>query len=182
MSNHRPNSRGFPSVTGIIADHGIIDTTWFDEQGRTRGQLVDAACGILAMGQEIDPAWLDRNSHLLPWIEPFAECLAGPLKGYRATTIQNEIVNETEKFCGHSDQEQEDELLVEVKTGTVPPWARLQTAAYTIGRRMKRLVVSLPGEGKYKLIEHSDPRDKDRFILLVRSWYVRQDFMKTEGI
>jgi hypothetical protein len=168
---------GWPSVTTVLRDLGIVN--YFGPPGAAaqRGRLTHAACAILAQRQEIDPAWMERHNDVLPYVDGFAAALAGPLNGFVPLRLEHEIVNESEKFIGHSDQEN-DEVLLELKTGGYPDWSRLQTAAYAMGRRLKRIVVSLPGDGKFKIVEHSDPRDKDRFILLVRAWHVRNEFCK----
>ena len=171
------NEKGWPSVTEVLRDMGIVN--YFGPPGAAaqRGRLVHAACGILAQGQALDSDWIERHDDLLPYLDGFAAALAGPLNGFIPLRLEHEVVNETERFIGHSDQEN-DESLLELKTGGYPEWSRLQTAAYAMGRRLKRIVVSLPGDGKFKLVEHHDARDKDRFILLVRAWWVRSEFCK----
>ena len=167
----------FPSVTRILRDLGVVN--YFGPPGAAaqRGRLVHAAAALLAQGREIDPDWMERHNDILPYVDGFADALAGPLSGFVPLRLEHEIVNETERFIGHSDQESDD-LLLELKTGTYQPWAQLQTAAYALGRRMKRIAISLPGNGSYKLIEHSDHRDKDRFVVLARAWWVRNEFIK----
>ena len=123
---------------------------------------------------------MERHRDVMPYVDGFADALAGPLSGFKPMRFEHEIVNEAERFIGHSDQESDD-VLLELKTGTYQPWAQLQTAAYTLGRRMKRIAISLPGNGSYKLIEHSDHRDKDRFVVLCRAWWVRSEFCKASG-
>ena len=171
------NHNGFPSVTRILRDLGVVN--YFGPPGAAaqRGRLVHAAAALLAQGREIDPDWLQNHSELMPYVDGFADALAGPLAGFQAVRFEHEIVNTVERFIGHSDQESDD-VLLELKTGTYQPWAQLQTAAYTLGRRMKRIAISLPGNGAYKLIEHSDHRDKDRFVVLARAWWVRNEFIK----
>jgi hypothetical protein len=171
----------WPSVTQVIKEMGIFDDRWFDAQGARRGKLVHAACAIIAQGNEIAGDWVSRHRDIMPYVDGFLAAINGPLNGFRALRCEHEIVNEAEKYVGHPDQE-DDSTLLELKTGGYPEWSRLQTAAYCMGRRRRRLVISLPGDGKFKLVEHNDPRDKDRFVLLVRAWHIRNEFRKVEEI
>ena len=171
------NHDGWPSVTSILRDLGIVSYYGPPGAAAQRGRLVHAAAALLAQGQEIDPDWMERHNDILPYVDGFSAALAGPLNWFRPFSIEREIVNESERYIGHSDQEDETTLL-ELKTGGYPEWSRLQTAAYAMGRRLKRIVISLPGDGKFKIVEHNDPRDKDRFVVLARAWWVRNEFCK----
>jgi hypothetical protein len=102
------NHDGWPSVTSILRDLGIVSYHGPPGAAAQRGRLTHAACALLAQGQEIDPAWLERNAEVLPYLDGFLSAINGPLSGFKPVRFEHEIVNEAERFIGHSDQENDD--------------------------------------------------------------------------
>ena len=70
------------------------------------------------------------------------------------------------------------ESVVDTKSGAAGPAAHLQTAAYEIlhGKPLKRYALQLKQDGKYRLIEHKDRKDREIFLaaLAVYQWQVNQ--------
>lgn len=126
--------RRLPSVTDVLKDVGLLDTSgpWFTEEVRTRGSYVHRAIELWAGGR-LDEAVLD------PMLAPY-------LAAYQrwATDERIEILGTEERvfdtalgYAGTLDIRgrkliagRTHLVVVDVKTGQVPPSVAVQLAAY----------------------------------------------------
>lgn len=146
------------SVTQIMHDAGIVDTTWFTEFGRWRGSAVHKATHYFDDG-DIDRRTLD------PIVKPFVADWTNfrEKTKFTPTMIEKPYYDPVYDYCGTPDRRgyffeagnsNGGNILVDLKTypsGQPPWWTRLQLAAYgrLVDPRMifHRYAVVLTGKG-----------------------------------
>jgi len=146
-----------PSVTQIIDDVGLIDTTWFTPESRERGTAVHVGCQLL---NERSLSWESVD----PRIEPY-------IRAYDRFLLEIDWVPESwEKivdggtYAGTYDliMERPDgsRILIDIKSGCMPKWAGMQTAAYALPHALaQRGCLVLSKNGTYKLHMLNDFKD-----------------------
>lgn len=184
---------GWPRVTQILKDAGLIDVSWFEPRHSRRGRLVDAACNILGKGCVIDPAWwhgasgepgrdddYTRHEVCRPFIDAYLSFLRET--GFTMTHCAVEVRNTVVRVIGHIDQigtlDTGLQALVDIKTGGESKWHPLQLGGYhpavieTLKIVPVRYNLYLTDDGKYRLVRRHDARDINEFLCLARAWWV----------
>ena len=143
---HRFQFRGaiLPSVTGILKDEGFIDTTWYDDYGRTRGHYVHKA-RLLDDRGELNEETLD------PIIAPYVEAW----RKFRRESGFTPIVSEVPMVCVSLLYAGIPDVVGEFPSGS-----------------LSRGVVELRNNGTYRLIQHRDHTDIEiwKSIMAVHNW------------
>jgi len=169
-------------VTALLAEAGLIDRTWFSEEGATRGTYVHQACHYYDTG-ELDEESLDPV--LIPYLDGWKKFVADT----RVTILRAEerIVNERLGITGTPDRVVEwpgvGYAVIDIKSGSLSDWTAIQLAAYKLlltdavkdddwPRVLKRFAVNLPGDGTYKVKEYKDRADEGIFLaaLAIHNW------------
>ena len=172
---YRFEGRPMPSVTTILKTAGIIDTTWYTEEAKTRGTHVHQAAHFF----DEDDLALDS---LRPEIRPFID---GYIKFRKDTAFYPVLVEQrlhhTAGFAGTLDRVgwlNDRMIQLDIKTGSVPDWAGLQTAGYEMALEQMiqlgkieleampeaRFALQVTAEGKYKLWPMNGHRDREFFL------------------
>lgn len=173
-ANHvyRDAGKVIPGVTSILREAGLIDTAWFNEYSRLRGELVHQACALYDR-DDLDMDTLD------PVLTPFVNAWIKFRKdtGFQVMATEELVYNPIRVYAGTLDVRGllgSDPVIIDRKTGAAQPWAALQLAAYADCFEMhyKRFVIELDDAGKYRLIEHKDRSDIKVFLaaLSVVNW------------
>jgi len=159
------NGVRYSSVTEILAEMGLIDTTWFTEYGRDRGKLVHRIIQWHLAGEldedSIDPA-------LRPYFDAFLKFEAD--SKFVAEVVERPFASETYRFAGTPDLIgclNGHNAIIDIKTGAPQPWTALQLAGYEVLVKhpsMERFSLQLTDEGKYKLTHHKDRADRGVFL------------------
>lgn len=172
-----------PSVTQIMQKTGIIDTRWYNDQAMIRGTYVHEACHYL------DEDDLDVDG-LSPDIAPYVHAYIDFKKnsGFIPKLIEQRVYSRTHGFAGTLDRIgilNGRMVLIDLKSGYMPGWVGIQTAAYQIAVTEMCLLGELPKEllptacfglqlkkdGKYSLSkELSDPMNRQDFLAALR-WH-----------
>jgi hypothetical protein len=171
---YRFHGRRLISVTQAIQAAGLIRSEWYTEASRQRGRAVHLAVHFDA---ERD---LDESS-VSPLIRPYLEA-ARTFK--RDTHFVTELTEARVwaidlGYAGTLDHlgliGKKQRVLVDWKTGTVPEWARLQTAGYANafpnGAGFLRYAVQLQADGGYRITSFEPQefrRDLTDFLACVR--------------
>lgn len=167
-------------VTALLAEAGLIDRTWFSEEGATRGRYVHQACHYYDMG------WLDEEV-LDPALKPYLDGWVKFLNDTEVKIIWSEerIDNERLGVTGQPDRIIEwptvGFAVVDIKSGSLSDWTGIQLAAYKLlllndgwdtAKPLKRFAVNLPGDGTYKVKEYKDRGDEGIFLaaLAIHNW------------
>ena len=173
-----------PSVTQVLMDQGLVDTTWFTEAGRERGSAVHLAARYM-------------DEHTLD-IETVDEDLHGYLKAYKSFktdtgfdmgegSIEIPMWDKVHRFAGTPDRIGKlfgVDCIVDFKTGaTLAPYTGLQLAGYELLTRhnhspiqhIRRYALRLGREGKYKLTRYEDPTDMKVFVDMVGIYHWKKN-------
>ena len=172
--SYRFHGRRLISVTQAIAAAGLIHAEWSTQAARKRGRAVHLAIHF--------DAEADLNeSSVSPAIRPYLEA-ARTFKretGFATELTEARVWALDLGYAGTIDHigsmQNRYRVLVDWKTGLVPDWARLQTAAYANtfpnGAGLLRYAVQLKADGAYK-ISSFEPgefrRDLTDFLACVR--------------
>jgi hypothetical protein len=167
--------RKIPSVTTILKSAGIIETQWYTEEARTRGTHVHQAAHFF---DEDDLAMESLRPEIRPFIDAYAKFRNDT--GFFPVLVEQRIVH-TAGYAGTLDRVgwlNDRMIQLDIKTGSVPDWAGLQTAAYEMGIEQMialglieleampeaRFALQLTAEGKYKLWPMTGHRDREFFL------------------
>lgn len=175
-----------PSVTTILADCGLIDTTYFNELAAWRGSLVHLACQLHDEG-DLDESTLDPA--LIPYLTAWKSFKLET--GWFAYQIECPRRSSLHGFVGTPDQIgafPNGEYLtdLDIKSGEAHYSTKFQTAGYTLlaaedpplnGRVLGRCAVKLRKNGTYKYIEYPVAdlrRDQQTFLSALNIFHTKK--------
>ena len=159
--------RELPSVTTILKDVGLIDTTFFTETARLRGEYVHLASHYVDDGDLAEDTVHEDYRPYLQAYERF-RALLEPTWEYVEHRVHDAVVG----YAGTLDRAGRLNNgwrgVIDLKSGSVPPWVGPQTAAY---RRClpqphtwKRAALQLKADGSFAFVELTDRRDEAVFL------------------
>jgi hypothetical protein len=151
------NGRVVPSVTTILKGCGIIDDTFYTEEGASRGKRVHQAIEMYEAGLlRIEAVSQDIVSYMSAYLQ-FRSDMGARLK---ILSVEEPKVNLEFWYAGTPDLVTSiDEMycIIDPKTGPPAVWHKLQLAAYggldEIYRPRKFYTLHLKATGKYSLVE-----------------------------
>lgn len=171
---YRLDGRPIRSVTQILNDAGIVDTTYFTPEAALRGKYVHEATQYHDEGT-LDPSTVDPA--IQPYLQGWIQFRA--LTGFKPALIEAKIWHS----CGYAGTLDRAGwlngrfVLLDIKSGAVAAWTALQTSGYEHGlvERIKagdidcpmpqgRLAVQVTRQGKFKVVPFEDFRDRDVFL------------------
>ena len=127
---YRINGRPVPSVTQVLKEAGLIDSTFFTPEAALRGQHVHTACALWDKG-ELDTCALDPV--LVPYLEAWQKFRKE--SGVTPTIIEEPFCSLEHGFAGTIDRAWLDGkhfVVCDIKSGPLPDWLPLQLAGYSI--------------------------------------------------
>lgn len=159
---YRYNGAVIPGVTAVLKACGIISDAWFTEQAAWRGSVIHRLLELSDLG---DLA-LDWKADYMP---EQAEELDGYLAAwnkfrgetdFRTIAIEQPRISTDKRFAGTPDRIGEiydgTEVLADIKTGHLQPWAALQLAAYSeLCGVYKRVAVAIRPDGTYSIKQYN---------------------------
>lgn len=145
------NGQIVPSVTTILKEEGFIDTTWFDDWSRDKGSMVHLACRYDLAG-ELDEETLDDE--IRPYLSAFRKFMFD--SGFKVVRSEVSGINTTYGFAGTPDL-----------VGCFPK-----------AMALRRFVLELNKEGKYKLIPYQDQNDFAVFLAACACWKWKRNHLK----
>jgi len=119
-----------PSVTQVLREAGLIDTSWFTPEAALRGQHVHTACALWDKG-ELDTCALDPV--LVPYLEAWQKFRKE--SGVTPAIIETPYYSLEHGFAGCVDRAWLDGkhwVIADIKSGPLPSWLTLQLAGYSI--------------------------------------------------
>jgi len=172
----------WPSTTQIIRYFGLMgDLEQFSNTAAMRrGRLVTAACHLIAAEESLGNGWEERHPECAPYLAAYRKFMRE--HEFTILEAEREYRSETLRFISHPDQigmlDGKSPVDLELKSGSMPRWCRLQTAGQVlaIGNPMRRYALHLKVDGEYNLIPHEDYRDLDRFRAMVDVWWTVQEY------
>lgn len=185
-------------VNQVLKGMGLIDTRFFDDEGRKRGSRVHKA---IELDDEGD---LDESSvtaaewpYLTAWRRFRAETGYAPLVDARGIFTEVRMVSPTRKVAGTVDGVGtmpgiRGLVMPDAKTGALVPATALQLGGYgTVFHEVTgwpialRIGVRLRADGTYRVNRYTDPNDAINFDAALRLYRWRSknlsaDFLKEE--
>lgn len=172
------SGRSIPGVTSMIEAAGLYDSDCFDESAALRGTTVHVATAMYDRGVPIADGRLAKEyqPYLDAWID-FRETTK-----FAIQLVEVPVQSKVWGFAGMLDRTGRMDggplTLVDIKTGAVQAWHRIQTAAYglafsePIGPCPNRMCVYLSGDGKWKMDSHESDDDAMVFraIATLNQW------------
>lgn len=161
----------YPSVTTILKDIGLIDTSWFTPEACQRGTYVHQMIEWY-QNDELDPNSIDPV--LLGYLTAWENFIADTDYQYDASEWR--MVSRQYRFAGTADQIgvlNKQRVIIDLKSGAVSPCTALQLAGYQILHETpcKRFALQLKDDGKYKLTEYTDRGDRSTFLAAVALYH-----------
>lgn len=180
LHTYTKNGRNLPSVTTIIND---CDPNAFYrvplevmEKARQRGNAVHTLTEYYDKGI-LDESTIDPE--LQGYFDAYLKFLSDMNPEY--DMIEKMVDSEMHGFAGTLDRTGEMqgyEFLLDIKSGCKSRWCGVQTSAYakTIADNVfrKRFGLYLKSDGKYDLVEYSDPMDFNIFLSCLNVWNFKQ--------
>lgn len=149
-----------PSVTELLKDVGLIDSTFFNHYAAQRGTAVHSACHYL------DENDLDRSTvsdEIAPYLEGYEKFKKE--SGMTFDIIEKPLYSSVYRLKGRPDRvNTKPAIVLDLKTGIPQEWHKWQLALYhilafpasVIG---KRFGLYLNNNGGYRLEEYRDRHD-----------------------
>jgi hypothetical protein len=168
-----------PSVTQVIKSAGLVDDRWFNEAARDRGRIVAIA---IELHSKDNLAYVPDGyqGYVDAW-EKFRD-----ETGFVPHVVEQPVYHVSYGYAGTPDavgKMAERDAIIDVKTGCDSPHYSLQTAGYggmfRVGSRgYDRYCVFLNDNGKYKIRQHTDPRDWDVFLAALKIVHWKREKLK----
>lgn len=169
-----------PGTTEVLRGLGVIDTRWAEERDLIRGSAVHLACKFLA---EKRLSWDSVDPSIFGYVQAYSNFL----NMEKFVPVRNEIPTHhplylygvTPDSIGYEKADSFSPMLVEIKTGQMPKWAALQTAAQAMAeaiqqnmawQKIRRVGLELHRDGTYKIVDFTDPNDGPVFLSMVASF------------
>lgn len=170
------NGEVMPFYSGIMASLGFAPNPFWTDSGRAEGSAISLWVNFLGQGKE-------------PATSP-DERIAGRVDGYRKFLSDTQfkweggelpLFEPVSRFCCMPDfwgYLGNFAAVVEVKRGAKLPTHKLQTAAQSLalkanGFQVQRRYCLYLKDGGYRLEEHQDPQDENRWRVLCSAYYAK---------
>ena len=174
-----------PSVTQILKDAGLIDTTWYTDEARERGRAVHLATQFL---DEEDLDWDTVLTQYRGYVEGWQRFKQEShfqigRDSNRKLLIEYILFQPVSGYCGMLDRLGTigtTEYLIDIKTGDPQDWHGYQLAAYSQcvpnPHSRNRMTVHLRANGSYSTREHAltaFPYDWQVFAAAAVVWHAK---------
>ncbi len=150
------NGVRIPSVTQVLADAGLVDSTWFTEEAAWRGSAVHLACRLEDEG-ELDEDTLDPA--IAGYLDAYRKFKAE--SDFRPELIEHRVVHPAYGYAGTLDRTGTIEpwrVIGDLKSGQVYPWVACQLTGYALTfpnpRTFRRMAIRLKDDGTYSVTEY----------------------------
>jgi hypothetical protein len=169
--------RELPSVTRILDDGGCVDHFGFTEETRARGSYVHDATLAIDRGD-----WLhDVPAEYEPYLTAYRRFVREMEPTWsRSEEIVADLINGYAGTLDRAGMVQGQPVLVDIKTGEVPPSVGPQTAAYlrclSDAHRWQRYCLQLRPDGLYRWLPLSDRADATVFLAALTLYRWKQRY------
>lgn len=176
---YRVGDEIIPSVTQILKDIGLIDTTHFKPEHSERGTTVHEATQFWdETGMEDDTIPEELLGYLEGW-KKFRE-----ETGFTPSHIEQPLYS-TQGYAGTVDRigktHKINPILLDIKSGPPQPWHRLQLAAYALMVKSELRIpiwecwgVHLKKDGKYSVETYRSIDNSADWLAVLRVYQLKQ--------
>lgn len=185
---YKLKGKRIPGTTEMLNSCGIIDSRWFNEEAAKRGKEVHEACHFLAEGD------LDMDS-IRPGIRGYVDAYEAAVEelNFFPTECERAIYHPIYLYGTKPDQVgfvrkngKDQDAIVELKSGIMQPWTRLQTAFQAMARWPQdyytklRFGIELSPDGSKKVDQFADPEDFEVVMGIYMAVVWKQKYLKGE--
>lgn len=173
------NSRPVPSVTQVLQAEQFVDVTWFTEHGRDRGKKAHLAIHLYDMG-DLDEDSLDPA--LAPYLDAWKKFKQD--SGFKIYESESAYYHPFLQYAGTPDKYGElngKAALIDIKTGAVQEWVRIQLSAYAeliSNGPLSRFSIQLKDDGSYRLTEYKDRSDRGIWMAALSCYQWKNNNLK----
>lgn len=176
---YRKGETILPSVTQILKDVGLIDTTFFTPEHAERGTRIHQATAFWdETGMDDDSLPEELSGYLSAW-KAFRE-----ETGFVPSHIEQAFCSE-QGYAGTVDRigrtHKINPLILDIKSGPPAPWHRLQLAAYALMVKRELRIpiwdmwgVHLRKDGKYSVESYKDIEHSADWLAVLRVYQIKQ--------
>lgn len=165
-------NESWPRVSDILRSGNLVDSSFFTEGGRLKGQATHLATQYLDEG-DLDVSSVDEAiRHRVEAYQRFLVEMKPEI-----LSIEESVSHENLRYRGTLDRRlklEGVEGILDIKSPHKAPWQGVQVAAYagTFDRPLRRWTLHLEEDGLYHLIEHKSRDDWKVFLaaLTVHNW------------
>lgn len=166
-----------PSVTQILKHAGIVDYSFIAPDvlaaAMERGSHVHLATQYLDEG-DLDQDGLDPA--IIGYLKAYERFKYD--SGFVPDKIEEQIINLQYKYAGTIDRtgalNGKQNILLDIKTGSIPAWTGIQLAAYAagLGGTWQRIGLQLNADGTYSCKDFHNPTEFNLFLsaLAIYRW------------
>ena len=159
-----------PSNTQILSETGLVDSSWYTQEGADRGTAVHLACQLHDEDPIVEP-YLSAYKKFLAESKFVPELIEVPMANHihrYGTTIDR-----TGMLNGR-------DVLLELKTGVEQPFWPIQLALQNecLPKRLIRAALQLRIDGTYRLHEFMDPNDRQVALAAVTLYWWKKNNLK----
>ena len=167
-------TRELPSVTSILKDVGLVDDTWFTEEAAERGTAIHLAVERLHASQP----YFNVRSEYVGYMEAYLAFLASSRFLHEASELR--VYDPIRGYAGTIDLigalPNHKHVLIDIKTGSVPPTVGPQTYAYArcLETFHERFALHLKADGTFRLLPLKEWREDEADFLAALRLYTRK--------
>ena len=147
---YRINGQPVLSVTQILKEAGLIDSTWFTPEAAERGTFVHTACALYDR-ENLDFERLDER--LVPYVSAWTKFRKD--SGIVPTIIETQYFSAKHGFAGTVDRlwfNGKHIVVGDLKSGALPSWLPIQLGGYSLlTNALIGMGIELRDNGKYSV-------------------------------
>lgn len=171
-----------PSVTGILADNGFVNTRWYTEESRLRGTRAHLCCEFLDQGEYVESE--AKRFEVDGYVESYRKFKEH--NKIEILEIERPIYHPLYRYGGRPDRLamwKKRPFILDLKTGKAEFWHKYQSGGYeqihlNEGKypRIWRAGIHLNADGSMATMEpHDDLSDGAYFLAFVTTTQARRN-------
>lgn len=163
------SGKEYDRVSTVLQATGIINASWYTQDGAMRGTFVHEACALYDLG---DLHWDSLDSRLAGYVKGWVRFREDSESRFKIMHIEKKLFCEVNKIAGTADRlgiEGKRPFIIDIKSGD-SEFAGIQTMAYEsmfpsiddalFCQKPNRYVVQVNENATYKLKPLTNPADK----------------------
>jgi hypothetical protein len=152
----------YPSVTQVLGEAGLIDDTWYTEEGAERGSRVALVTELYDTGELDEATYTEKFPNEAGYLAAWRAFRCEHVE--RIEGIEEVVCSHIYKYAGRLDRRvvlhTGAAVILDIKTGAHQWWWQYQTAAYAAcflpSILRARMAVQLKPNGKYTCHIHDN--------------------------
>ena len=178
-----------PSVSQVLQDMGFSGSPFYTEASATKGRAIHAATKIFDEGGDFEGRPLseilkepgDTEAGIKGYLQDYA-AFREKHPGFKWFMIEEPSANEVMRYGATPDRivldEDNEECVLDIKSGLKAAWHPLQLAAYDFTGTARRYALYLADKpGSFKLIQYKNKEDYTAWNYAIWLWHWRAKYL-----